>query len=450
VRIQLRQILYVACGVAFSGATIFGVGFHLDNSETQGKTAFVEYLTDIMMTQADGTIKDAIEGLKLAERLEAAVCTNANVKKLQAIALARPSISEIGVVNGSGFLVCSSSGLNYRFVGKSKSIFHLGSKVHFAATETTNPSQTTLVLNRKLPGAYGLQVIVSQQALFHNPLHSKMRDSGHVLINLLNGVSIAEGGNLPDHIHDRSHPGTLRHLGKSSKYPITSSVEVATNVLPGGTFSNLRILIYLGGLIFCILTGILAYDLSQRERSLAGVFRSGLRKREFIPFYQPIIDGRTGGIAGCEVLVRWRKQNGKIIPPHLFIPEMETNGLIVDVTRTLMQIVQEEMGAFQKDNPGFFFSFNLTASHFATKDILDDVQEIFPEETSPITPGDLVFEVTERQPLHDMDAARLIIEGLQSIGAEVALDDAGTGHGGPGSGGPGGSRPPQRQRHVPW
>lgn len=429
-RLRLKQILYVACGITFSGAAVFGVGNHLDKSEQEGKTAFVEYLSDIMMSQADGTISNAISGLDLAQRLGAVSCTTANLKKLQAIALARPSISEIGVVNGSGFLVCSSSGLNYRFVGKSKSIYHKPTKLHFAATVEPDPANTTLVLNRSLPGAYGLQVIVTRQALFNNPLHSNLQNSGHVRVALANSIPLVQGGNLPEHSHSFLSPGIQAQLRTSTAYPITTSVEVASKALPGGTFSTLRIFIYLGGFVFCILTGILAYDLSQRERPLSGAVRTGLARKEFIPFYQPIIDGRTGGIAGCEVLLRWRKQSGEIIMPHMFIPEIENNGQIDEVTRALMKIVQEEMAGFQLENPGFFYSINLTANHLANNEIIDDVQKIFPVGNSAITPDNLIFEVTERQPLKDMDTARLIIEGLQSIGSKVALDDAGTGHGG--------------------
>jgi len=430
VRLRLKQILYVACGVVFSGACVLGVGYHLDQNEQSGKSAFVDYLSDIMLSQANKTVADAITGIDMAEKLGAVVCTNANVKKLQTIALARPSISEIGVVNGSGFLVCSSSGLNYRFVGKSKSVYDKDSRLQFAATKAPDPNGTTLILNRTLPGAYGLQATVTQQALFNNPLHSNLQASGKVGISLSNGVRLVQGGGLTDDNRSADKNGLERKVLASDIYPITATVEVASAALPGGTFNNLRIFIYLGGFVFCILTGILAYDLSWRERSLSGAVRTGIARREFIPFYQPIIDGRTGAIAGCEVLLRWRKQNGELMLPHLFIPEIETNGQIAEVTRSLMRIVQEEMGSFQTDNPGFFYSINLTAGHLTSSEIIEDVQAIFPIGDSSITPDDLVFEVTERQPLHDMNAARLTIEGLQSIGSKVALDDAGTGHGG--------------------
>jgi EAL domain-containing protein (putative c-di-GMP-specific phosphodiesterase class I) len=41
-----------------------------------------------------------------------------------------------------------------------------------------------------------------------------------------------------------------------------------------------------------------------------------------------------------------------------------------------------------------------------------------------------VLEVTERQPLEDLLAARRVIAGLQDLGCKVAIDDVGTGHGG--------------------
>jgi EAL domain-containing protein (putative c-di-GMP-specific phosphodiesterase class I) len=42
----------------------------------------------------------------------------------------------------------------------------------------------------------------------------------------------------------------------------------------------------------------------------------------------------------------------------------------------------------------------------------------------------LVLELTERQPLDDLDTARRVIASLQELGCKVAIDDVGTGHSG--------------------
>ena len=47
---------------------------------------------------------------------------------------------------------------------------------------------------------------------------------------------------------------------------------------------------------------------------------------EFVPYYQPIVDIRSGQLRGAEVLVRWRKPDGTLVLPGAFIPLMESGG----------------------------------------------------------------------------------------------------------------------------
>src|SRR5262249_47041048 len=53
-----------------------------------------------------------------------------------------------------------------------------------------------------------------------------------------------------------------------------------------------------------------------------------LEAGEFVPYYQPIVDIRTGRLRGAEVLARWRKPDGTLVLPGAFIPLMESGGLI--------------------------------------------------------------------------------------------------------------------------
>ena len=45
-----------------------------------------------------------------------------------------------------------------------------------------------------------------------------------------------------------------------------------------------------------------------------------LRTGRLIPYYQPIVDIRSGGLRGAEVLMRWRKPDGSVISQVSFIP----------------------------------------------------------------------------------------------------------------------------------
>jgi EAL domain-containing protein (putative c-di-GMP-specific phosphodiesterase class I) len=70
----------------------------------------------------------------------------------------------------------------------------------------------------------------------------------------------------------------------------------------------------------------------------------------------------------------------------------------------------------------------LTARHFADEAVVEEVRQIFAG--SAIRLSQVVLEVTERDPLEDLDMARRVIAALQALGCRVAIDDVGTGHGG--------------------
>src|SRR5690348_18446578 len=80
---------------------------------------------------------------------------------------------------------------------------------------------------------------------------------------------------------------------------------------------------------------------------------------EFIPYYQPIVDIRSGQLRGAEVLVRWRKPDGSLVLPGAFIPLMESSDLIDDLTRNLMRKVCAEVGPAIGRRPAPKSSYNL-------------------------------------------------------------------------------------------
>jgi sensor c-di-GMP phosphodiesterase-like protein len=153
-----------------------------------------------------------------------------------------------------------------------------------------------------------------------------------------------------------------------------------------------------------------------------------LEAGEFIPYYQPLVNMRSGAIVGAEVLMRWRKPDGSIVPPGVFIPLAESSGLILEMTLALMRAARDEFGQVLGLRPRVKIGFNLTAGHFTNETIVADIREIFAG--SPIRMSQIVLEVTEREPLEDLDMARRVIAALQELGCKVAIDDVGTGHGG--------------------
>lgn len=155
---------------------------------------------------------------------------------------------------------------------------------------------------------------------------------------------------------------------------------------------------------------------------------TALKRSEFEPYYQPVMNIDTGRIEGCEMLVRWVRPDGTLVSPGAFMSYVENSGHVFEMTRLLMRKSVAQLGTLYSANPDLKLSINLFAGHFDDHRIVEDVVAIF--EGGPIAFDQLVFEVTERYPLRDVPQARRIIAELHAFGCRVALDDTGTGHGG--------------------
>nr|WP_281389606.1 EAL domain-containing protein [Pelagibacterium limicola] len=147
---------------------------------------------------------------------------------------------------------------------------------------------------------------------------------------------------------------------------------------------------------------------------------------EMKPYYQPVMNLKTGKLIGCEVLVRWVKRNGEVVPPGAFIDYAEMSGLAVPMTLSLMEQVRFDLEELCAEVPDFKVSINLFEGHFRDGTIVDDIQSIFGG--SGIRYTQLVFEITERRPLDDRDAVNHVVSAMHKLGVRIAMDDAGTGH----------------------
>ncbi len=173
---------------------------------------------------------------------------------------------------------------------------------------------------------------------------------------------------------------------------------------------------------------LMRLHVTDKRSGLIDQIDDALKQREFIPFFQPVMDIDSGRLVGCEALVRWQKEDGRMIMPGDFIQTAEATGQIFPITLQLMEQVNAQLGELYAAHPEFKVSINLAAGHLDDRDIVDDIKRIFGK--GPMDFSQLVFEVTERQELKDVDGARRILAEIRSLGARTALDDVGTGHSG--------------------
>lgn len=228
---------------------------------------------------------------------------------------------------------------------------------------------------------------------------------------------------------EASDPNSALRIEKASvRYPL--SVNIITPKSSAlYVVGDLKVVAAIACAGFVVLLVAVGVWLSWRPESEAQEdFVAAIKRGEFIPYYQPVVDIETGRLKGCEVLMRWQRPDGQLVSPGQFMDYAERNGYIFDMTRHIMRRTVEEVGDMYDENPDYKLSINLFAGHFRDREIVSDLKKIYAN--SKISFQQIVVEVTERYPLEDIDLARKIMAEIQALGVRVALDDVGTGHGG--------------------
>ncbi len=172
----------------------------------------------------------------------------------------------------------------------------------------------------------------------------------------------------------------------------------------------------LGALLAALYWGLRNY-----RRSLKGLLQRGLARREFIPFYQPIVDSRNRRVVGFEALLRWQRGRD-LVSPGTFIAYAEEQGLILPMTDQLLERILADLPV---QAPHQWVSVNLVAGHIEQPRLRTQLQRHgWP------SPARLTFELTERDPIKHIQGAMAEIAALQERGYHFKLDDFGTGYGG--------------------
>lgn len=174
-----------------------------------------------------------------------------------------------------------------------------------------------------------------------------------------------------------------------------------------------------------VVLAVLLVNMVRSRLSLPSLIQAGLRRNEFSLAYQPVAELATGRTVGAEALMRWRRLDGEVVPPDVFIAAAEDAGLIRQLTTRLLELVRADVPRFAGLPGDFSLSLNLSADDLhtiATVEALQQLQRAF-------KPGaqNIVVEVTERS-LVDAEQARSVIEPLRTLGIAVAIDDFGTGY----------------------
>ena len=175
-----------------------------------------------------------------------------------------------------------------------------------------------------------------------------------------------------------------------------------------------------------VFDAVLDNNIRVRHESLDRI-HVALIEQEFVLYYQPKVNMRTGVILGAEALIRWNHPEKGLLAPGLFLPEIEDHPLAIALGEWVINSALSQLELWRSQGFSTHISVNVGARQLQQTDFVLHLQEILKAHPS-IAPSYLEFEVLETSALEDITKISHLIETCQEIGIKFALDDFGTGY----------------------
>ena len=152
-----------------------------------------------------------------------------------------------------------------------------------------------------------------------------------------------------------------------------------------------------------------------------------LENRELELHVQPLVDCQSGAVVSVEALLRWRQPDLGMIPPTIFIPIAEENGMIHDIGRwALVEACRLHQKCAVSGGGRLPIAVNVSAVQFRRGDFVETVQAVLGESGMPAE--FLQLELTESLMMTESARNLADIQRLKALGVGLALDDFGTGY----------------------
>ncbi|WP_169577722.1 EAL domain-containing protein [Sinimarinibacterium sp. CAU 1509] len=169
-------------------------------------------------------------------------------------------------------------------------------------------------------------------------------------------------------------------------------------------------------------------DLAVRRLRTEHNLRDALRDQALELHYQPIVEINSTRIAGFESLIRWRSNDGQLIPPSEFVDVAEDSDLIVEIGHW---IIDTAAAALQRMNQlplpeRPFCSINLSPRQFSDPLLFPAIRDAL--QRYQLVPSQLRLEITESMVLGDMAATQALLHQCRALGCPLLVDDFGTGY----------------------
>lgn len=171
---------------------------------------------------------------------------------------------------------------------------------------------------------------------------------------------------------------------------------------------------------------LIASETSERFQ-MENLLHEALEKKQFLLYYQPQINVRTGEVCGMEALLRLNHPEKGLISPAKFIPIAEESGLIISIGEWVLRTACQQSQIWQQSGlPATRIAVNLSAQQFQQPNFVRIIKQVLRD--TKLQPQLLELEITETTIMQNVGFARQLIRHLRDMGINISMDDFGTGY----------------------
>ncbi|ACK51621.1 diguanylate cyclase/phosphodiesterase with PAS/PAC and GAF sensor(s) [Methylocella silvestris BL2] len=168
-------------------------------------------------------------------------------------------------------------------------------------------------------------------------------------------------------------------------------------------------------------------DKEARERvALRADLARAIDRNELELYYQPQLELATSRIVGMEALIRWNHPRRGVLKPADFMSIGEKAGVSIALGHWVLDHACEQMNAWRKAGIApSTLAVNLSLGQLKTGDkFVDDVMQTLAK--WGLEPKELELDVTEAMLAHVTLMHNNVLDRLQQLGVQIAIDDFGT------------------------
>ena len=163
---------------------------------------------------------------------------------------------------------------------------------------------------------------------------------------------------------------------------------------------------------------------NHRRTHWSRLITEAIEQDEIALYVQSAVDIRTGAPIHHEIFLRIRDENGAWADPQQFMGTAESLGFAPALDLRVIARVLTHIHEQGKNSP-LRYAVNVSATSIADPGWVHELAEII--RTSDVPGNRLIFEISEKAAMENIDATAAFIQQMWDLGARAALDDFGTG-----------------------